>query len=520
MRYYLTLIILGFYFSLSCQNRNIESKNGYNIFYYPNDQISSEGVMKEGKPDGLWKTYYVDGVIKSIGIRKNGFLDSVWVFYNEEGLIREKINYLNGKKNGYYYSFNFLKNNDSITVSYLEKEDLYSNNTRNGISNYYFPNGVIQFSVNYIDGKRQGYSKEYDKLGNLITVIQYQNGREIDRSRINRMQDSVKYGVWKDFYPNGKIKSEMNYAFGNLHGLYKEYNLIGELVLTHRYANGKLVDTIVEIENDIDIIEEFYDLRDSIGELIPKSSGGFIDGKPVGVHRSYDSLGRVNSSRLFDSYGNLIGKGIVNIEGDRVGNWFFYYSDGMKRSEGQYERNRRVGLWIYYYSFGGIEQRGDFKRGRPNGKWVWYYDTGSIKREEFYKNGKEDGESTEFDKAGNIITQGSYLDGFKDGEWFFNYGFHTEKGKFENDVRTGEWTFYFNNGNVYFIGSFFEGKEDGKHLYYYRNGQLKEKRYYVFGRKNKNWEFYDFYGSLLKIRTFENNKLTKIDGISVQIDEN
>ena len=38
-------------------------EDGYTKFYYPNGQISSEGFMKEGKPDGYWITYYVSGVI-------------------------------------------------------------------------------------------------------------------------------------------------------------------------------------------------------------------------------------------------------------------------------------------------------------------------------------------------------------------------------------------------------------------------------------------------------------------------
>jgi len=31
--------------------------NGYNVFYYPNGNISSEGYLVDGKPDGYWKAY-------------------------------------------------------------------------------------------------------------------------------------------------------------------------------------------------------------------------------------------------------------------------------------------------------------------------------------------------------------------------------------------------------------------------------------------------------------------------------
>jgi uncharacterized protein len=39
--------------------------DGYQVFKYPNGTISSEGLMRDGKPDGFWKSYYVTGVKKS-----------------------------------------------------------------------------------------------------------------------------------------------------------------------------------------------------------------------------------------------------------------------------------------------------------------------------------------------------------------------------------------------------------------------------------------------------------------------
>jgi len=71
---------------------------------------------------------------------------------------------------------------------------------------------------------------------------------------------------------------------------------------------------------------------------------------------------------------------------------------------------------------------------------------------------------------------------------------------------------------LYFEGSFSQGNANGKHIYYYKNGKLKEVQYYNFGIKEKNWEFYDYYGTLIKILTFEKDILTKIDGVSVEID--
>ena len=58
-------------------------------------------IMRNGKPDGFWKTYYPSGIMKSEGNRTNFLLDSIWVFYNEVGDTLQKVNYIMGKRNGF-----------------------------------------------------------------------------------------------------------------------------------------------------------------------------------------------------------------------------------------------------------------------------------------------------------------------------------------------------------------------------------------------------------------------------------
>src|ERR1043166_4412866 len=93
---YLYFLIPLFPYTLSAQD-STETKK----FYYSNGKVSSEGTMRNGKPDGYWKTYYETGILKAEGNRKNHELDSAWKFYSEDGPIAMEINYLKGKKNGY-----------------------------------------------------------------------------------------------------------------------------------------------------------------------------------------------------------------------------------------------------------------------------------------------------------------------------------------------------------------------------------------------------------------------------------
>ena len=92
----ISLMIVALSAVLDAQDVKLE--DGYNVFRYPNGSISSEGYIKDGKPDGYWKSYYITGVLKSEGKRRNHLLDSIWVFYTQTGDTLEKLDYLYGKK--------------------------------------------------------------------------------------------------------------------------------------------------------------------------------------------------------------------------------------------------------------------------------------------------------------------------------------------------------------------------------------------------------------------------------------
>ena len=69
------MVFIGLLFS-----SEVFSQTEYKTFTYPGGQIASEGTLRDGRPDGLWKTYYESGQLKSIGKRTDFLLDSTWVF--------------------------------------------------------------------------------------------------------------------------------------------------------------------------------------------------------------------------------------------------------------------------------------------------------------------------------------------------------------------------------------------------------------------------------------------------------
>jgi antitoxin component YwqK of YwqJK toxin-antitoxin module len=500
------IISLGIVAVSGQEDQNL--KDGYHIFKYPNGAVSSEGLIKNGKPEGFWKSYYVTGVKKSEGKRTSFLLDSIWVFYDQAGDTTEKINYLLGKKNGYYYKFR----KDPFEGLYVWSRELYAGDKREGTAYLYFPDGKIQQSINYTDGKKQGLSKEFDKNGNVITLLEYNNDFLVSRDRINRTDSKgMKQGLWKDFYPDGGIKTEKNYVNDLLNGYYKEYDERGKLVLTMLYEDGSIVKSKVEDEPDIEIVNKY----DNNGKLI--YSGPYRNGIPVGIHRDYNPDGKVINAHIYNDNGVLVSEGIVDEAGNRNGPWKNYYPDGKIEAEGQYSNSRRSGAWKFYNESQKLEQTGSFNNDRPDGLWTWYYDNGSVLREEEYFQGVRDGNYTEYSPEGEIISKGEYLDGEKNGEWKYQAGDVSEEGKYIVGLRDGLWKSLYSDGKTMFKGNYVQGNPNGLQTYYYENGRVKEEQYYEMGIRQKTWKKYDEEGNTLIAITYKDDVERSINGIKINL---
>jgi antitoxin component YwqK of YwqJK toxin-antitoxin module len=485
-------------------------QDGYQVFKYPNGTISSEGLFRNGKPEGYWKSYYVTGIKKSEGKYTNFQLDSIWVFFDQTGDTIKKINYLFGKRNG--YSFEYKK--APAEGLYVYSKELFAGDKKEGTAYFYFPDGKVQQTLSYSNGKKEGLSKEYDKNGTVLTLLEYNNDFLIGRERINRTDNKkLKQGVWKEFYPTGSVRTEKNFKDDQLHGYYKEYDNRGILVLTMLYDNGSIVKSKVEDEPDIEM-ENRYDKNN---KLI--YSGPFRNKIPVGVHREFGADGKVINAYVYNDNGLLLSEGIVDEGGNRNGKWKDLYPDGKVQAEGQYSDNRRSGVWKFYNSAGKMEQTGSYNNGRPDGLWKWYYENGTLLREEEYFQGQRDGTYTEYSPAGEIIAQGQFIDGEKNGDWKYKSGDNTEEGNYIVGLRDGLWKSYYTDGKIKFKGTYIQGNPDGQLTYYYENGRPREEQFYRMGIRQKTWKKYDEQGIPVLSITYKDDVETSINGVKINLPE-
>ncbi|MEX2369457.1 MAG: hypothetical protein WD578_00520 [Bacteroidales bacterium] len=492
----------------------LEVENGPVKIYYPNGQVSSEGFVKDGKPDGFWKTYYVTGVLKSEGKRTNLLLDSTWNFYNQSGELVEVINYQLGKRSGYTMRYSYDNPQLPGERTLLSKE-LYINDKKQGNSFYYYNTGELKELVYYVNGEKEGYAKEFGKESTVITLKQYKDNYLISRERINRTDtDGLKQGMYKEFYADGDVKREVNYLDDELHGYYREYDSNGKIKHTLRYERGAVVE---EIDEEAQEIIDFRRTYDEQGRII--FSGGYIEGVPLGIHRYFDTNGTVINSHIYNERGIKVSEGIVDEQGRKRGEWKDFYESGELRASGNYSNNRQQGPWSYYFRNGTIEQRGNYLTGRFDGNWMWYYENGELWREESFFNGREDGYSMEYARNGNVIAEGNYISGEKDGKWIYKGEDHKEEGEYIMGLREGKWTYYYADGTKKFEGNYVLGQPDGRQIYYYEDGKIKAEQFYHAGIRDKIWRKYDELGNLEIAITYRENRELRINGVRVQLPE-
>jgi uncharacterized protein len=509
----LTLLVIVFFYQRMYGQESV-IVNGYDKINYPNGKLLSEGPIVNGKPEGYWKTYFTTGILKSEGNRKNFLLDSVWIFYNSLGDTIQKINYLEDKKNGYFYTYNTDRSIPENIGKVLSKE-LYVNDSKAGKSFYYYEDGKIKEEIYYENDKKNGVGSEYDEDGRIITIKKYSNGFLTERERINRYSDkNTKEGVWYEFYNDIRIKSESYYSRGQLDGYYKEYNKEGVLTLTLLYKDGKLVEDVGRDSTKVAITE----IKDNEGRVI--ETGLFKNNIPVGVHKKYDTAGNIITSKIYNENGVIVSEGIIDKEGKRTGNWNDYFINEKVKAQGKYINNLREGRWKFYFEDGKLEQLGNYEKGKENGEWQWYYKNGNTWRVEEFNAGNEDGIYKEYDSSGKVLVEGRYVDGVMEGDWKVSINNFYAEGKYANDFKDGKWKYFYNDGTLMFEGNYIQGNPEGDHKYYYPNGKLKEEQFYVNGIPDKHWKKYDENGNLIVVITYQDGKEYRINGTKVNLPYN
>jgi len=187
--------------------------------------------------------------------------------------------------------------------------------------------------------------------------------------------DNEKDGVWKKYWPNGTVRSEINYSKGKPNGSYKLF-----------YANGKL-----------------------------EESGRWHEGKLCDRFQRYHSNGIMKEDFTYDS------------EGNRQGNQHYYHENGTLAMEVEMSGGAEHGVQKRYDDRGQLMEERNFDNGKSKAGGVRSYMTtqqtkasqmgaGSVGLSENHKtNGAQDfdpnGYNVLYDANGNVCVSGEFLNG-------------------------------------------------------------------------------------------------------------
>jgi len=173
------------------------------------------------------------------------------------------------------------KKGNCITNYYVygikESEGCYVGSSKDGIWKYYYPNGKINAIVHYLSGQKNGQSLEYDKNGRISSDATYKNGHF--------------FGIVKFYYPNGNVNTEEYYDEKGLNrGAFKLW-----------YPSGRISQT-----------------------------GNFVNGKMVGIWLQYYESGKIKSNSHYDSLGKK----------DSI--WMFYSVNGSLIKKEKYKADSLI----------------------------------------------------------------------------------------------------------------------------------------------------------------------------------
>jgi len=383
-------------------NFNNNEEDGFYTAFHENGKPSYSGWMVAGKRQGEHKEFNTLGTISSNINYKNNDLDGYYEVYN-----------CNGKKSEeYFYDEGWLKRitdfdstgnvltevnmpDGNAEVSYVNADGKVYGKTSykhfflNGLFQFFFFDGSVRYVATYLNGKKEGPSKEYFYGGKIQNEGAFKAGE--------------KEGLWKYYYADGQLQYQENYTNGKINGKVNMLNEAGWVERELNYTdnllegeykvfgeNGELA-LLVNYKKNIPISFTYYDKDGKLVNPIP-----FVHG--AALEKAYYKNGNPSVE--------------INIEENTVnGIRKIYYTNGKPFIEGQRIFGKENGIKRVYYNNAQVEIEDNYELDEKNGLCRTWYANGKIKSEEYYVAGDLYGDCKYYDDKGIIKETRKYYCG-------------------------------------------------------------------------------------------------------------
>lgn len=404
-------------------NRTDFELDGPWVFFAENGDTSLLINYKAGKKHGQTKIFSPDGVICESF--KNGLKTDFTFEYDNKHRLIKQIPFEDGRENGTGYVFDTLgriietrqyKTGTLVAREIINRVDFEGN--RNGMWKEFYDDYSLHSEGFYVHGLKNGIFKEYDHQGNIRSITKYENGVEID---VKNEVSPLKYR--RDYYQNGQMKSEVTYRDGKMEGIRRDFDENGNVVKSYVYSNGILVSEGILLDSGLK--EGFWKEYYSDGKL--KSEGSYESDNKVGTWKYYYKNQVVEQTGNYNKKGQLHGKWFWYYPDSKImreenykrgkldGVYVEYDSKGRIVEQGEYYEGRKNGFWTEVQ--GTIKSQGEYSSGNRNGQWKSVYDNGKTAFSGSYIDGNANGEHRYYYSDGTLRASISYMMGTRHGEY-------------------------------------------------------------------------------------------------------
>ena len=247
-----------------------------------------------------------------------------------------------GLKQGTWIIQGSMLKDPTYSASAKVEEGVYLNNEREGMWKRYYPNGAVRSEISYQSGKPEGPYKLYYANGKVEETGRWHDGKQTDR--------------FQRYHSNGILKEELSYdQEGNRHGRQQYYHENGTLALE--------VDMQLGAEHGM---QKRYDEQ---GQLMEERNFDNGKSKPGGV-KSYMTPQQTKAAQMGASQ-------VVQSEERKT-------NDAQTFDPGGYN--------VLYDKNGNICVTGDFLNGKLYNGRVFHYNADGLKTgTEIFNRGKSNG---------------------------------------------------------------------------------------------------------------------------------
>ncbi len=214
----------------------------------------------------------------------------------------------------------------------------------------------------------------------LVALFLIQNGlnAQTEESELNRLnKKGQKTGLWKKYYPNGKLQYE---------GFFKNDQPTGKFLRYDRKGN-KIAELNHHLQTNTVFAKMYY-------------ADGTLKGEGKYVQKKKDSI------------------------------WNFYAEDGALLNKVPYNMGVKDGTELNYYREGEISEKTVWKQDKKDGKNIQYYPNGKVKIIMHYDNGIRRGEYAVYQIDSKPVITGNYRNNKRHGKWVY----YNSEGEIEQTV--------------------------------------------------------------------------------------